>query len=172
MELGGSDFVATMIALNLAVEFWTPLRDFVGQILETTEKRAVGIRGCVEASQIDEPAKNVLSAEAERRLQILKTCAARHKGRAHLVSRWASILASIAGLCLLFLGVKSIWNLFLLLPLAVFLTWSVGLYLVLFWKVKAIRSTLGSDLCAHVFDGKSLAIPAPDASTDEEDSSW
>jgi len=165
MQLGGADFVATTIAINLAVEFWQPLREFVGRILDTAENRAQAIRGRVEACTFDEPSKQTLSARTQELIEQIKSCAATHKRKAHTFSRWASILAAIGGVVILFLGFTSGWNVLLLLPLAVFLLWSAMLYLVLLIKTKMIRSELGNDILSHVFEGKGLGksckIPEP-----------
>lgn len=161
MDLGGPDFVATMIAINLAVEFWNPLKGFVGQILTTTENRAISIRERVAASQMDGPAKTELSDKASAKLNDIKQCVAFNTKLAHLTSRWLSIASAAIGLGILYTGLKSSWNALLALPLGLFLLWSTVLYLVLRFKVWRIRKTLGTDLLAHVLDGKALGAPSP-----------
>lgn len=153
--------MGTTIALNLAVEFWEPLKTFVGQILSKAEKRAEGIKNGVVASKLDDEAKESLLADAEEWAKDLRECSARNKKNAGAFSRWSSISSAAIGTVILYMGFASKWNGLLLLPIIVFLLWSALVYGVLSWKVYSIRKKLGNKVTSHILDGEAISRKFP-----------
>lgn len=130
-EVGGAEYIAATVALNLAVEFWTPLRSFIVEIMDKIRNRPEAMENSITLSLIDSPRRTELVEDVRKGVASINHCARCQLKFIDWFSRSTTIIAATAGVFLLYFGSYTWWNIFLFAPLLGFAFWTSGLYFTL-----------------------------------------
>jgi len=148
-DIGAADFVATTIALNLALEFWAPLHKYLTSIVFLVHKKIDGFESQHQLNRLDEDAANTVCKESSECFVHLKEKA---KGFCKInegLFKVLAIAAACTALILLYLGITSIWNLLFLTPLALTIILAAYGYAHYFYRAWRIDVRVNSDISKH-----------------------